>query len=598
MVTNYLILCGSVAAKALPLLSALSGLVRLHLCYQTADCLVFSAGSENILRLPSGDGVILGTVFPRYGDAAAITGVDRTVLEHIAHEPRERLVQRFWGSYLLCTRGEGEIAVSRDPSASMPCYFTVRPDGMALASDAALLVELGLATGAVAWEEMPRYLSVKDLPSATTGLDGIRELLAGTTLTLAREGTVTTEAFWSPWDHVAEQDQATPVEQAEVVARVIRQCCRAWRSTCENPLALVSGGLDSSVVVASIASDNQPLSCMTMATDDPVGDERDYARALAQAFNVDLFEAFYDLADISLNRSAAENLPKPVGRIHEVAMHEAVWRHAQAIGADAIFSGNGGDNIFYNSRSVRLIFDRMRSAGLSPAAFRTMADFARLTGADPIKIVFEMLKFTPVRDRPYRWPRDLDFLSPSVKRRAGALRVSHDWLARPTGATPGKIGQIALLLRMQNHVEGYLRSYGISLINPLVAQPILETLLHVPSWQMIEGGQDRAVIRRAFSDSLPTKILARRTKGSPSAFALMLLGRNGQEVRDRLLGGQLADRGYVDTQAIGDALDRGPGMGLGYTRLLSFLDVEAWLASWQDRVVRGGQGPFAAAWRY
>jgi asparagine synthase (glutamine-hydrolysing) len=587
MLDTYLILCGPLAERAQALVPELSPFTNLRPIYQTRSCTFWGSKHPAHLPLPNGQGVIVGTIFPRTGPFRAVSTQDQSAIDQLSKAPLEILKSRFWGSYLLCTEIDGEINVSRDPSGSLPCYYHIAKDGVAIASDAGLLADLGFLRAGIAWQEMPRYLAAKDLPSAQTGIVGLRELLAGSSLKITSSGACETSTFWSPWDHVRENDSDGVAEISEKIARVVGQSCSAWQSVFNYPLVLVSGGLDSSVVVASMHSDERRISYLTMVADDPVGDEREYVQALTNTYPSEIIDAFYDLQDVDLDQSATDHLPKPVGRIHEVAMYKAVARRAHAISADSVFSGNGGDNIFYNSRSVRVLFDRLRSAGISRQVLGTVADFSKVTGASFFNIAIEAFKFAPRKHRPYRWPTEIDFLTDYARNELRVCSLDHPWLARPKSSAPGKAGQIAMLLRMQNHIEGYLRPYGFPLINPLVTQPVLETLLAVPTWRMIEGGQDRMAVRRAYAKRLPAKILARRTKGSPSGFAMSVLDRKGPEIRERLLQGQLVKHGYLDARALAASLEKGAGMGPRYIQLLAFLDAEAWLTAWQNRTTRG-----------
>ena len=245
-------------------------------------------------------------------------------------------------------------------------------------------------------------------------------------------------------------------------------------------------------------------------------------------------------------------------------------------------TGNGGDNVFYNSRSIRPIFDRFRHQGLSPGLLETAGDIATITRTTQVDVMWHVLKHSLKIRAPYRSPVDTSLLTADAHRQARALRFTHPWIDPISGRAPGKAGHIAMLLSMQNHVEGYLRDADIPIVNPLVSQPIVELALAIPTWRMIEGGRDRSIVRHAFEASLPREIITRRRKGSPGSFALNVLVQNIDDVRQRLLDGRLVRAGYLDQGAIEAALAKGPGMGKSYMRLLALLDIEAWLQSWES----------------
>ncbi len=118
------------------------------------------------------------------------------------------------------------------------------------------------------------------------------------------------------------------------------------------------------------------------------------------------------------------------------------------------------------------------------------------------------------------------------------------------------------------------------MVNPLMSQPVVEAALAIPTWKMVEGGRDRAIVRKAYHDRLPPLVRDRRRKGSPSGFAMEVIERNSGEVRERLFDGKLIRRRLLNGPASEAALARGPAMGLSYVRLLTLLDMEAWIGRW------------------
>lgn len=122
-------------------------------------------------------------------------------------------------------------------------------------------------------------------------------------------------------------------------------------------------------------------------------------------------------------------------------------------------------------------------------------------------------------------------------------------------------------------------------MNPLLSQPIVETCLSIPSWQWRAGGRDRAVARAAFANSLPAMVLDRKVKGTPDPFCGAIIRHKRQELRERLLDGQLAAHGLVDSGAIEDALraDRATSSAEN-VRLLELVNAEAWTTVWASSV--------------
>ncbi|MBP2277813.1 MULTISPECIES: asparagine synthase-related protein [Sphingomonas] len=247
-----------------------------------------------------------------------------------------------------------------------------------------LLSAGGAVHGGVRWDALGRMLFWSGLPTRETALVGIDMILAGTTLILDghRENTVTS---WSPWDFAEAPTGEGSTAAGERLRRAIDQSIGAWSSLYRHPLLSVSGGLDSSIVVDCIARSirersGREVSCITLYTDDPAGDERDYARQVCAALNLPLVECRYALEAVDLGRALGAHLPRPAGRVeaqpYETA-HRAIAAH---VGAYAFFTGNGGDNVFCYSRSAAALADRALQEGLGAGAVATLRDICRQTG--------------------------------------------------------------------------------------------------------------------------------------------------------------------------------------------------------------------------
>ena len=124
----------------------------------------------------------------------------------------------------------------------------------------------------------------------------------------------------------------------------------------------------------------------------------------------------------------------------------------------------------------------------------------------------------------------------------------------------------------------------LPVLTPLLAQPVVETCLSVPSWAWRSGGRDRSLARRAFAADLPPTILRRHVKGGPDGFTARMVDRFRDEIRQSLLDGHLARQKIIDREAIAAELDGGAGGdGARRARILEPVAAEAWIASWLSR---------------
>lgn len=530
-----------------------------------------------------GSGVLVGTVFPRHGPPRALDRLADGETAAVAREGADALLRSVWGGYVALLDQGGAIEVMRDSSGALACYIgRTRTGAVLLASDVDLLLAGGAQVDGIDWSALGRILYSSGLPTNETALAGVTALLPGLAWVFGSRGE-RNPVRWSPWQFVEPPADRDFGAAAEGLRRVVSHSIGSWASTTRRPLVSLSGGLDSSIVAACVARSGAAPSAITMFTDDPAGDERDFAQHLADLLKMPLTASRYRLDAIDLDRALGAHLPRPFGRVQAQAYEAAHRAAAAAQGADAFFTGNGGDNVFGYSQSAAALADRALAEGPGAGAFATLRDICRQTGAGPLRVTRAALRL--MRQPPgYRWKPDPLFLHPDLVASLEDLAMVHPWLDAPDGALPGKAAHIAGLVRVQLNLEPD-RSRVLPVINPLLSQPILELCLSIPSWQWREGGRDRAVARAAFAADLPPAILARRAKGTPDPFGAEIVRHLRASILARLREGRLARRGMLDVSAIERTLlPERQTTGLENVRLLELINVEAWLESWTARL--------------
>ena len=573
---RYLILVGQDADLADPA-QRIAGAAGLHVARCTPRVAVLVNQACRCLEI-DGDAAVIGTLFHRHGPSRAtnhFTDADRGTL---MRGGSQALLTSWWGGYVsLRVRGDS-VEILRDPSAALPCYRAEAKGMAAFASDLELLAAAGMPPRGIAWDALGRMLYSCGLPMVETALEGITTLLPGTAI-VRGDDAERAAGGWSPWSFVEPRTNEQPEETAEKLRRVVEHCVSAWSSPYRQPLLSLSGGLDSSIVAACLGRAKRAATCLTLYTADPAGDERSYAAALCEALGFPLARCRYDLAGVDLSRALGAHLPRPIGRAeaqpYEAAHHEVAAR----VGADAFFSGNGGDNVFGFSQSAVALADRALHEGPGAGAFATLRDICRQTGAGPLRVTRAAVRIA--RQPPgYRWKPGPALLHPDLIGSLRDLPLAHPWLEAPPWALPGKAVHIAGIVRAHLNLESD-RSRIAHLVNPLLSQPIMEMCLSIPSWQWREGGRDRAMARTAFAGSLPPAILERKVKGTPDPFCGEIVRRKRQELRERLLDGQLAAHGILDSDAIEEVLrgDRATSSEEN-VRLLELVNAEAWCAVW------------------
>jgi asparagine synthase (glutamine-hydrolysing) len=490
------------------------------------------------------------------------------------------LIERCWGNYVAFLSDKTGCRIIRGPFGTLPCYYRRCASGWAIGSDMAIFEEAGLPRPDVDWDAVTRHIIAPNLRAASTCLAGVTELPGGSRLKLAP--TVgTTDPLWSPWSFASAARRMHDAGEAVLAVRAtVHAAIHALAGSHRRAVLGISGGLDSSIVAACLAQEDIGLSCLSLFTRDAAGDERDYARALASHLGVPLIEAREEVSQINLSRSDAAHLPRPLARSFAQSGDRQNQLLAAQAGADVYFSGGGGDNVFCSLQSAAPVADRLLTTGIDAKAWRTAADMSRIADTGTWKVLLKGFERAWWRTPAYRWRAETEFVSDQAASMV-AMACQHPWSECPPGALPGSATHIAYLTGILNHVEGYARERDLPMRWPLLAQPLVELCLQIPSWMWCSGGHNRSIARRAFADILPEKILLRRSKGSPDPFVIEIFEAHRSYIRELLTEGLLAGAGIIDTARVAATLtDSAPVRGVNYWRIMTLLDVEAWARGW------------------
>jgi asparagine synthase (glutamine-hydrolysing) len=484
--------------------------------------------------------------------------------------PREWLIKAWWGAYVAFVVGQrDEVAVIRDPSGMFPCYWTDMHDAIVFASDPTLFKPPFVSKPLVDWKMLDRHLRARDLRTSDTCLQGVHEVMPGTCV----ETTALTSPYtiWSPWDYVT-PSATSEADMAKRLRQIVGECVNALVPGGGHVLLGVSGGLDSSIVSACLGD---RATYYTMATEGGVGDERWIARLLADHQSRPLRDFVFRLSDIDIYSSASQCLARPTRLPFQQAIDRVIVEILGREQFSAVFNGNGGDNVFCFLTSASPLVDRWRTEGIGPGVIQTLLDISSRAGVSLWTVVEKAIAHNR-RSATYVWKGDDRFLHDRA-----AIQFAHPWLDSRSSALPGKAAHIALLLRIQNHIEGSRREAMPPVISPLLAQPIIELCLSVPSWQWCRGGKNRSLARLAFADLLPREIIQRKAKGAPDSFSIEILEAHRGAVREGLADGLLASHDILDRDAVAGAMKGRTEMRPDISLRLSMLwEAELWSRAW------------------
>ena len=436
--------------------------------------------------------------------------------------------------------------VLRSPShaCELPCLYSLSESEAFITSDLTLARKLRSYRRRIDYESIIHRLIYPDVRISRTALMGISELLPGQAMHLHDGGSDVSQE-WTPWDHVAPDVRFATIDEAVTAVRGgVEMAVKTLADRDRRVLLELSGGLDSSIVGTCLQRSNAKLDCATFTATAPGADEQDYAIEIARVLGVELLQAELRFEDAQIEFGVPPALASPSVGPLQYAIDRLMQSSATQCGAESFFSGAGGDSIFGYLTSAAPAVDAFRAAGLR-AGFRAIRDISTFHQCTYWKASRFALRKALRRNPPFK--PDLSLLPPGLQAPQPDL---NPWLVPPPNTLPGDRRRIFEICAAQGFQESALRSFTRPIRMPLLSQPVVETCLRVPSWMWFEGGQNRAVARLAFADLLPSKVSARRSKGSLTAYLGAVHRRKKHEITNFLVGGALHAQGLVDADAL------------------------------------------------
>lgn len=524
-----------------------------------------------ILRIGPG-ALVIGQVFPRTNES--ITDVSQFPSCTDTERLRRHFIDNFWGDYLLLvSQGLDHLALSRDPAGGIQLLYSLDGDRGFATSDIGLAFQLGLVRKRIDWDYIAHRLVFPSLKTTRTGLDRIRELLPGHTLTIGPRQNSTSQD-WSPWDFVARSRRHTAIDiAARDVRAAVESAVRAYTSVDQSILLELSGGLDSSIVAACLRGIGANVSCSTITTPVPGADEQMYAKLIARHIGADLevHSLDFEKSCFSFKQTAEFTTPR-IGVLHhatDAIMEAAAAKHETA----SLYSGGGGDSIFCYLPTAAPAADALRERGIAEGleSVRDLAELHNCTFWKSGRLALRKLVRQP---RPPCKP-NLLFLD---RHRAATSPELHPWFDAPPHSLPGDRERIFGLATTQVYRDSVARGQRRHFRLPLLSQPVMEACLGAPAWMWIFHGRNRSLARHAFADVLPPEILNRRSKGTFRPFLGIYYARNRHRILEYLLNGHLRSHGLLDAHALERFTDTAlPARDRSFSRVLDLCATENWL---------------------
>ena len=494
---------------------------------------------------------------------------DTPVIPHLYEEHGVRFVEHLDGMFAIALwdAQRRRLVLARDRLGKKPLVWTRLADGtLAFASELKAFHGLPGFRAEPDLAALDAYLALGYVPGTRTGLLGVHRLEPGSLLVVDEDGREHAERYWQPESRheIASDEEWLERVRTEVTAAVRK------RLASDVPLgALLSGGIDSAIVVALMAEASaEPVRTFTVGFTDAAYDERAYARSVAERYGTRHDELVLDPdAAATLPRLAAA-FDEPLG--DEAALPLFLICEAARREVTVALVGDGGDEAFAGyeryaamsladhvpataaragSRLLRAIPSGRRERRSSVYRAARFLDAAAVPRAERYGRLMEVLS---LEQRAALWTED-------ARSAIGALASPGFLLGAPASAGIGGLQELDL----RTYLPGDLlpksdiasMAHSLELRSPLLDHRVVELGLALPDRLKQHGREGKVALRRAFAEQLPVLVAARGKSGFALPLAAWFRGELKPLARDVLLDDRARGRGWLRPDAVERLLD-------------------------------------------
>ncbi|MFO1250899.1 MAG: XrtA/PEP-CTERM system amidotransferase [Inhella sp.] len=482
----------------------------------------------------------------------------------------EDCVQHLRGmfAFVIHDRRRQALFLARDRMGVKPLHYALLPDGWLLFGSELKSV---LAHGGLSRELDPlaleEYFALGYTAEPRTAFKGAKKLSPGHCV-LWKVGQASEPQPRPYWDVRFKLDSKISQADAEVELRERLNESVKLRLQSERTLgAFLSGGVDSSAVVASMAGlMNEPVNTCSIAFDDPKFNESEFAQLVADRYKtnhrVEMVKSDdFDLIDILArlyDEPYADSSAIPTYRVCQLARQHVT----------VALSGDGGDETFggYRRYRLHLMEERLRQAlpyGWRKPLFGTLGQlYPKMDWAPRFlraKTTFEGLARNAVQAYFHsvsilRGPMREQLFSASFKRELAGYNAFE--VFERHGSAAGTEDPLALIqyLDYKTYLVGDINTkvdrasmaHSLEVREPLMDHPLVEWLATLPSSLKIQGQEGKYIFKKAMEPWLPNEVLYRPKMGFAVPLARWFRGPLKQRVRQAILGERLASTGWFN----------------------------------------------------
>lgn len=543
---------------------------------------------------------------------------DTEVLVHLYEELGERCFEKLEGMYAIAIWDEARkrLLLARDRFGEKPLYYYENAGSIAFASELRSFAHFPFFTNELDWAALDQFLTLGYILAPRSPFLRTRKLLPGHYLVFEQStGEYKTKQYWGPPDCEEPKTKKPDAEYIDDFAQLFTESVRS-RMVSDVPVgAFLSGGIDSSLVVAAMAQLKMgPVRTFSIGfRASSEHNENPFAEQVANTLKVEHNTMQVDLGEVlGIIEKLPELCDEPVGDTNFITIY-LITKLAKSKGITVMLSGDGGDELFLGYpiyrqietlRKIHRLPRLLRRATANGVDFTSrLARNSRLTkaacairqedfeqagyyltsqGAWPVD------ELRALKVRPTLNANNQSFLAAfesSGRRRSGLLRE-----------------RMALLLTYlpDNNLARMDRASmanSVETRTPFLQPALADFAARLPQDMQIRGPILKYILRQALAKSVSPEIVRRPKQGfNAIPMAVWMRKEFGGLIREFLNPADLKRQGIFKAEEIMRALDEHKRNGRfnHWWKLWLLLLLQMWIQKYSRKLTGGvlGESPF------
>jgi asparagine synthase (glutamine-hydrolysing) len=460
---------------------------------------------------------------------------DSEVILHLYEEKGIACVEELRGmfAFAIADARTGELHLARDRFGIKPLYWTQAGGGFAFASELRALLACPLVGREIDLSALSRYLCFYYVPSPLSMLRGVAALEPGHVLTFS-EGRVEKRAYWRAADLLDRRPSAAGFAREryeDELDALLAESVRVHLNADVPVGAFLSGGVDSSGIVAYMSGfvPNTKTFCLTH--ENPDYDERVWAARVARHCGTEHVEVAVNAGerfDVGLFDFLVEIYGEPFASPSAIAVHSVI--QAMKGRVKCVLSGDGADELFagYDDHARLERIQRLQRA-LPPGlarGLRGIGPLLRFAGGARVQRALERAEwgiadFLQVEKGFFPFAEQAELLSRDA---LAGLDLEHEALylrdklaLRDDRPSHENLHRFMVLQQLTDYMltktDRASMGHSVEVRVPYVDHVLFEHLCRAPASALFDPAVPKPLLKRVLERHLPREVLHRRKQG-------------------------------------------------------------------------------------